>query len=77
MNPLAVVRVISIVCTGLVAGIFLGHRAGVSFAMPELSPSSFVQLQQIIHVHFVRMMPILTISAVGASIVWTILLRSR
>jgi uncharacterized membrane protein len=75
MNALVMVRVISILCTGLAAGIFLGHRVGVSLARPELSPSSFVQLQQIIHVHFVRMMPILMIGAVGASILWTILLR--
>ena len=74
---LVMVRIISIVGTGLAAGVFLGHRMGVSLARPELSPSSFVQLQQIIHVHFVRMMPVLMIAAVGASILWTILLRAR
>ncbi len=77
MNALVIVRVISIVSTGLAAGVFLGHRVGVSIARPELSPSSFVQLQQIIHVHFVRMMPILMIAAVGASLIWTVLLRAR
>jgi len=56
---------------------FLGNRMGVSLAMPELTPSSFVQLQQIIHIHFARMMPILMIGAVGASILWSILLRAR
>jgi uncharacterized membrane protein len=69
--------VVAITFTGLAAGVFLGHRLGVSLAMPELTPSSFVQLQQIIHVHFAIMMPILIIGAVAASIIWTILLRAR
>jgi uncharacterized membrane protein len=77
MNALVIVRLIAIVCTGLVAGIFLGHRMGVSMATPHLPPSSYVQLQQIIHVHFVRMMPALVLASVGGSVLWTILLRSR
>jgi uncharacterized membrane protein len=77
MNALVIVRVIAIVCTGLAAGVFLGHRAGVSFARPHLSPSGFVQLQQLIHVHFKRMMPILMIAAVVASLTWIIMLRTR
>lgn len=77
VNTLATVRVIAIVCTGLAAGVFLGHRMGVSLAMPELGPTSFVQLQQIIHVHFARMMPILMIGAAGAALIWAILLRGH
>ncbi|MDQ2991102.1 MAG: DUF1772 domain-containing protein, partial [Pseudomonadota bacterium] len=77
MSILAIVQIIAIGCTGLTAGIFLGHRAGVSFAMPRLRPSGFIQLQQLIHVHFQRMMPILTIAATGASLTWAILLRAR
>lgn len=72
-----VFRVISIVCTGLAAGIFLGHRVGVSLAVPQLTPSTFIQLQQIIHIHFARMMPILMVGAVGASIIWAIRLRAH
>ena len=67
----------ALICTGLVAGIFLGHRAGVSLAMPVLSPSSFVQLQQIIHKTFVRMMPVLNIGAVLSSALWAFLLHER
>jgi hypothetical protein len=59
--------IVALVCTGLAAGIFLGHRAGVSRAVSELSPSSFVQLQQIIHKTFARMMPVLIIGAVLGS----------
>jgi uncharacterized membrane protein len=69
--------IIALVCTGLAAGIFLGHRAGVSRAVSELSPSSFVQLQQIIHKTFARMMPVLIIGAVLGSALWAVLLRAH
>jgi len=69
--------VVALICTGLAAGIFLGHRAGVSRAVPVLSPSSFVQLQQVIHKTFARMMPVLIIGAVLGSTLWAVLLRSR
>jgi uncharacterized membrane protein len=71
------VPIVALICTGLAAGIFLGHRAGVSLAMPVLSPSSFVQLQQVIHKTFARMMPVLIIGAVVGSALWAVLLRSR
>lgn len=45
--------------------------------MPVLSPSSFVQLQQVIHRTFARMMPALIIGAVVGSALWAVLLRSR
>ncbi len=73
MTALAIVRGIAVFTTGLAAGIFLGHRMGVSFAMPQLSPSSFVQLQQVIHRHFARMMPPLILAAVGTSLAWAAL----
>ena len=69
--------IVALVCTGLAAGIFLGHRAGVSRAVSELTPSSFVQLQQIIHKTFARMMPVLIIGAVLGSAVWAVLLRAH
>jgi len=71
---IVIVSIVAIICTGLVAGIFLGHRAGVSLAMPILSPSSFVQLQQIIHRTFARMMPVLVIGSVLSSVLWVVLL---
>jgi uncharacterized membrane protein len=72
-----VVRIVALICTGLSAGIFLGHRAGVSLAMPILNPSSFIQLQQVIHKTFVRMMPVLILGALVGSAAWAILLRSH
>ena len=74
---LLIAPIIALVCTGLAAGIFLGHRAGVSLAVPELSPSSFVQLQQIVHKTFARMMPVLIIGAVLGSALWAVLLRAH
>ncbi len=50
---------------------------GVSLARHSLGPASFVELQQIIHVHLVGMTPPLMIGAAGASILWTILIRRR
>ena len=41
-----------------------------------LPTSSFVQLQQIQHVHFVRFMPVLQIAAVLSALVWLFLLRA-
>jgi uncharacterized membrane protein len=77
VTPLVIVRAVATVCTGLAAGIFLGHRRGVSLATRSLAPSSFLQLQQIIHLHFVRMMPPLMLSAAAGSVTWAILLRDE
>ena len=68
--------VVALLCTGLAAGVFLGHRAGVSQAVPLLSPSSFIQLQQAIHRTFARMMPVLIIGSVLASALWAVLSRA-
>ena len=73
---LAIVSVVALICTGLAAGIFLGHRAGVSRAVPVLSPSSFIQLQQTIEKTFARMMPVLVIGSVLGAALWTVLLRT-
>ena len=76
MNLLPIVRFIALVATGLLAGIFLGDRMGLGFARPALPATSFVQLQQIQHVHFVRMMPVLQIAALLSTLTWLFLLRS-
>ena len=77
MNLLPIIRFIALVTTGLLAGIFLGDRMGLGFARPALPVSSFVQLQQIQHVHFVRMMPVLQIAALLSTLTWLFLLRSE
>jgi len=77
MNLLPIVRFIALVATGLLAGIFLGDRMGLGFARPALPATSFVQLQQIQHVHFVRMMPVLQIAALLSTLTWLFLIRSE
>ena len=77
MNLVTILRVVAVVSTGLLAGIFLGYRAGVQYALPELSASSFVQLQQIIHVHYVRFMPPLVLTALLSSVLWLVMIRSQ
>jgi uncharacterized membrane protein len=77
MGLVTLVRVVALVAVGLLAGIFLGYRAGVQFALPELSASSFVQLQKIIHVHYVKFMPPLVLTALVSSLLWLLMLRSQ
>ena len=76
MKLLTILRVLAVVSTGLLAGIFVAHRMGVQIAAPELHPSSFVQLQQIIHAHYVRFMPPLVLTALLSSAAWAVLVRS-
>ena len=76
MSLISVVRFVALLSTGLLAGIFPGDRVGPGFARPVLPTSSFVQLQQIQHLHFVRFMPVLQIAAVLSTLIWLFLLRS-
>jgi len=75
MNPLTITRVVAVTGAGLYAGILLGDLAGAAQARPQLNPSSFVQLQQIIHARFVIMMPALVVVTIVACIAWLALLR--
>jgi uncharacterized membrane protein len=77
MGALVAVRFIAVLATGVLAGIFVGDRMGASFARPALSPSSFVKFQQVQHVHFVKMMPVLMGIAILSSLAWLVLIRSR
>ena len=78
MHPVVtILRVVAVVSAGLLAGIFFGYRAGVHYAIPELSASTFVQLQQIIHVHYVRFMPPLVLTALLSSVLWLVMVRSQ
>src|SRR5262245_46998118 len=76
MGAQIVAPVISIVSTGLAAGVYLGHRMSISMARHKLSPSSFVQLGQCLHVYFARVMPLFMIGSVGGSLFWSFMLRS-
>ena len=77
MSVLLVVRIVAIVCAGLLAGIYVGHRAGAQLALPKLSQSSFVQFQQVVHVHYVRFMPVLNLTALLTALAWLAMIRSR
>jgi len=73
----AAVRFVAVFSTGILAGILFGDRMGASFARRALTPSSFVTFQQIQHVHFARMMPILMGVTISSSVAWLVLIRSR
>jgi uncharacterized membrane protein len=77
MGLVTILRVVAVASVGLLAGIFLGYRAGVQYALPELSASSFVQLQKIIHVRYVKFMPALVLTALLSSVLWLVMVRSQ
>jgi uncharacterized membrane protein len=77
MRVLTAARVVAVGCAGLYAGILLGDLAGAAQARPVMNPSSFVQLQQIIHARYVLLMPLLVGAVVLASITWLVFIRSR
>jgi uncharacterized membrane protein len=77
MRTLTIARVVAVGCVGLYAGILLGDLAGPAQARPQLNPSSFVQLQQIIHARYVFIMPALVATTVLASLAWLVLIRSN
>ena len=77
MNLLVIVRVVAVVCAGLLAGIYFGYRAGDYYALQKLSASNFVQFQQVIHMHFARFMPPLVLTALLAALAWLVMLRSQ
>jgi hypothetical protein len=61
MRALVIVRAIGVTCSGLVAGIFVGHLASAP-ARSALTASSFVQHQLAVHVYYVWMMPALILT---------------
>jgi uncharacterized membrane protein len=73
----AFVSVIAILCSGLMSGLLFGDWLGPARARARMSVSSFVQVQQIVHSHYVRVLPALSSVAVGALILWSILARER
>jgi uncharacterized membrane protein len=77
MSVLAIVRVIAILSSGLIAGLLFGDRMGPSFARPALSASSFVQLQQIIHNHYIKLLPGLSMAALVGGLGWLLLVRAQ
>lgn len=70
-------RFLVLLTTGLLTGILLGDRVGMTPVRPLLPPGSFVQLQQGIHVLFVPLMPILMILSILGGLMVLVLLRRR
>lgn len=77
MSILGIVRTIAILSCGLFTGFLFGDLIGTAFARPRLSASSFIQQQQIIHVHVVRILPALTLTAIVSALGWLIMMRAR
>ena len=77
MTALPAARFGSVFGAGLASSVLLGDRMGASFARPELPASSFVTFQQIVHRHFVVMMPILLGITILSCAAWLMMGRSR
>jgi len=76
MTLIITTSVVALLSTGLLSGILLGNRMGASIALPNLPDSSFVRFQQVVHLHYVRIMPVLQIAAILSSLALVFLLRN-
>jgi uncharacterized membrane protein len=65
-----IIRIVAVICSGIYAGVILGDRVGATYARAVLSLPSFVQFQQIQHVHFKPILMPLTLVAVVTSAAW-------
>ena len=77
MDRRSAVQVIAILCSGLMAGLLFGDWLGTSFARARMSDASFIELQQIVHINYLRTLPALSSAAVLAPIVWLFFWRAR
>ena len=77
MKGLGSIRVVAVLCSGLMAGLLFGDWLGPSFARAAMNASSFVQFQQIVHINYLRTLPALSTVAIAAPILWLIMLRGR
>jgi len=77
MIILEVVRVVAIAGSGLHSGILFGDRMGATYSRPSLSDADFVRSMQIMHRHYVRFMPPLTVLSVAGGLAWTIMVRAQ
>lgn len=74
MHVLRLVRMIAVVCIGLLAGIYVAELASAS-ARATLDASNFVEFQQTVHATYVGMMPPLVFAAMLAAVGWLVLVR--
>lgn len=76
MSVLQIVKVIAVVCIGLVAGIYLDYFASTP-ARAALSASSFVQYQQVVHLYYGKMLPALILTSVLTAATWLLMVKSQ
>jgi uncharacterized membrane protein len=76
MSALEIIPGIAILSSGIFAGLLFGDRAGPSIARRVQDPSSFVQQQQIVHVHYVKFLPSLSLIAILSALGWLVLLHA-
>ncbi len=77
MNVLSAIRVVAVLCSGLMAGLLFGDWLGPAFARSAMSVSSFVEFQQIVHINYLLTLPALSTIALATPILWLVLLRNR
>lgn len=77
MKALFCGRMLATLGIASLAGIYLGDVVGVAHARASLDAGSFVQMQQAIHVRFVRMMPPLILACVLGHGLWLWALRKQ
>lgn len=77
MTTLGVVRIVAVLSSGLMAGILLGDLLGPASAREEMNASALVELQQIIHSQYVRVLPVLVLAAIGSAGLWLVFVRAR
>ncbi len=77
MSTLAAVQVITLLASGLKAGVLFGDNLSVRFARHQLSGSSFVKFQQVQLQHFEKFMPALSGITALFSISWLALMWPR
>ena len=74
MFAFTIIRMIAVVCAGLLSGIYLADRASAPARM-GLDSSSFILFQQTVHKTYVRMMPPLVIGAILTVLGWILMIR--
>jgi uncharacterized membrane protein len=72
---LTICRFIQLLFMGLYTGILFGDRIGISPVRPKLPATSFVLLQQDLHLRFGKLMPVLLFGSLLSGIVVLILRR--
>jgi len=77
MRILPFSQTIALVLCGLMTGVLLGDRLGPTYARPALTPSSFITLQQVTHVHYGKVLPKFTVGALAGGLLWLILIRAQ